>query len=47
MKLALASVIVVVQLTVAQTFNWRLYNNGGCNENSSAAQTFPPFPAGP
>ncbi|KAJ6570899.1 hypothetical protein DFH09DRAFT_1153305 [Mycena vulgaris] len=46
MKLALASFLVVLtELSVAQAFFWRLYNNGACNHNSTAAQTFPPNPA--
>jgi hypothetical protein len=36
---------LIVELTVAQSYFWRLYNNGGCNHNSTAAQTFPPDPA--
>ncbi|KAJ7779883.1 hypothetical protein B0H16DRAFT_727721 [Mycena metata] len=43
----LASVLLAVaQLAAAQTqYNWRVYNNGGCDHNSSAAATFPPNPA--
>ncbi|KAJ6490144.1 hypothetical protein DFH09DRAFT_374870 [Mycena vulgaris] len=47
MKLALASVLVAMQLTVVHGFFWRLYNNGGCDHNSPPAATFPPNPTAP
>ncbi|KAJ7234962.1 hypothetical protein C8J57DRAFT_1527737 [Mycena rebaudengoi] len=47
MKIALTSFLVTVQLAVAQAYNWRLYNNGGCDNSSPASATFPPLPAPP
>ncbi|KAJ7837152.1 hypothetical protein B0H13DRAFT_2368304 [Mycena leptocephala] len=45
MKLALTTLLAIIEVAVAQSYNWRLYNNGGCLHNSTAAQTFPPSPA--
>jgi hypothetical protein len=42
-----ATFLALIQLTVAQDFVYRFYRNGGCNHTSSAANTFPPFPAPP
>ncbi|KAF7307578.1 hypothetical protein MIND_00552600 [Mycena indigotica] len=47
MKLTAASIFFVAQLAAVQAYNWRLYNNGGCDHNSGAAKTFPPLPAPP
>ncbi|KAJ7603927.1 hypothetical protein B0H17DRAFT_1154602 [Mycena rosella] len=44
--LAALSFLVTIQAAAAQ-FNWRLYNNGGCDHNSTAVQTFPPLPGVP
>ncbi|KAJ7881250.1 hypothetical protein B0H13DRAFT_1891455 [Mycena leptocephala] len=42
-----SSFLASVQLAAAQSFVWRLYNNGGCDHGSPANATFPPSPAAP
>ncbi|KAJ7205662.1 hypothetical protein C8J57DRAFT_1541602 [Mycena rebaudengoi] len=48
MKIAFtAAFLSLAQLSVAQDFIWRRYNNGGCNHSSPASATFPPLPDAP